>query len=332
MRDSIASVRDAILIGLILAAIILVLFLRDWGSSLVAGLVIPATIAITLIALRLLGAELQPDDAGRPGGGGRAGDRRRHRGGRKHRAASRFGPEPRRGDPQRAARDSRAAGGVDHYADRGLSSADHHHRRRPGTFFRALAVTVGTALLTSLALALTWTPTLSHYFLRERRNSHEEVATTGLMGPCSRDGTNSALRFVLALADRADRRRIVTGGRVVTSAIRPLGSDLLPEMDEGGFILDYLMPAGSSLDDTNHVLLGVEKILKATPEVESTSRRTGLQLGLAAVTEANRGDFSVKLKRDRDRGIDDDHLGRPRARSTRSIRSSTSNSCRCCRT
>ena len=55
VRDSIASVRDAILIGLILAAIILVLFLRDWGSSLVAGLVIPATIAITLIALRIMG-------------------------------------------------------------------------------------------------------------------------------------------------------------------------------------------------------------------------------------------------------------------------------------
>src|SRR5579863_8804112 len=55
VRDSISSVRDAILIGLILAAIILVLFLRDWGSSLVAALVIPATIAITLIAMRLMG-------------------------------------------------------------------------------------------------------------------------------------------------------------------------------------------------------------------------------------------------------------------------------------
>ena len=76
-------------------------------------------------------------------------------------------------------------------------------------------------------------------------------------------------------------------------------------MDEGGFILDYLMPAGSSLADTNQVLLGVEKILVATPEVEGTSRRTGLQLGLAAVTEANTGDFSVRLKRDRDRGIDE---------------------------
>ncbi len=86
---------------------------------------------------------------------------------------------------------------------------------------------------------------------------------------------------------------------------RALGSDLLPEMDEGGFVLDYLMPAGSSLVDTNQVLLGVEKILDETPEVESTSRRTGLQLGLQAVTEANRGDFLVKLKDKRDRGIED---------------------------
>jgi multidrug efflux pump subunit AcrB len=77
---------------------------------------------------------------------------------------------------------------------------------------------------------------------------------------------------------------------------RALGSDLLPAMDEGGFILDYLMPAGSSLADTNQVLLGVEKILLSTPEVDSTSRRTGLQLGLAAVTEANTGDFFVRLK------------------------------------
>ena len=107
VSESIKSVRDAILIGLVLAAIILVLFLRDWGSSLVAGLVIPATIAVTFIALRVHGPELQPDDAGRAGGGGRTGDRRRHRGGGEHRAASRCRPEPGRGDPQRAARNSR---------------------------------------------------------------------------------------------------------------------------------------------------------------------------------------------------------------------------------
>ena len=55
MSDSIKSVRDAILLGLILASIILVVFLRDWGTSVVAGLVIPVTIAVTFIALKLLG-------------------------------------------------------------------------------------------------------------------------------------------------------------------------------------------------------------------------------------------------------------------------------------
>src|SRR5260370_11689528 len=113
-----------------------------------------------------------------------------------------------------------------------------------------------------------------------------------------------ALRFVLAypIALAAGCVALIVASFF---CYRALGSDLLPAMDEGGFILDYLMPAGSSLDDTNEVLLGVEKILASTPEVEGTSRRTGLQLGLAAVTEANNGDFTVRLKRDRDRGIDE---------------------------
>src|SRR5260221_2081436 len=86
---------------------------------------------------------------------------------------------------------------------------------------------------------------------------------------------------------------------------RFLGSDLLPAMDEGGFILDYFTPPGSSLAESNKILLRIEEILKATPEVENTSRRTGLQLGLAAVTEANRGDFTVKLKSKRKRKVDE---------------------------
>jgi len=84
-----------------------------------------------------------------------------------------------------------------------------------------------------------------------------------------------------------------------------LGRDLLPEMDEGGFILDYFTPPGSSLAESNRILLRIEEILKSTAEVENTSRRTGMQLGLAAVTEANNGDFTVKLRKDRKRDIDD---------------------------
>src|SRR6185369_16735218 len=84
-----------------------------------------------------------------------------------------------------------------------------------------------------------------------------------------------------------------------------IDNELLPAFDEGGFVLDYVMPPGSSLQETNRVLNQVEQVLRSTPEVESTSRRTGMQLGLAAVTEPNTGDFAVKLKDDRKRGIDD---------------------------
>ncbi len=300
VRDSIASVRDAILIGLILAAIILVLFLRDWGSSIVAGLVIPATIAITLIALKELGESfnlmtlgglaaavgLVIDDAivvvenivlHRDSGQSR---------GEAIRSALREIRVPLVGStitPIVVFLPLISITGV------------------TGTFFRALAITVGTALLTSLALALTWTPTLSHYFLRGQPRQHESAA--GFMGRVTQVYLR-ALRFVLAYpVALAVACVVLIAGSFF--CYRALGADLLPEMDEGGFILDYLMPAGSSLADTNDVLLGVEKILKATPEVESTSRRTGLQLGLAAVTEANNGDFSVRLRRDRDRGIDD---------------------------
>ena len=86
---------------------------------------------------------------------------------------------------------------------------------------------------------------------------------------------------------------------------RSLGSDLLPEMDEGGFVLDYVMPAGSSISSTNAVLEHIHHILGSTPEVETTSRRTGLQMGFAAVTEANTGDITVKLKDKRHRSIDE---------------------------
>ena len=111
-----------------------------------------------------------------------------------------------------------------------------------------------------------------------------------------------------------------------------LGSDLLPEMDEGGFILDYIMPAGSSLTETNRVLEHVERILHSTPEVESTSRRTGLQMGLAAVTEANTGDFTVKLKAKRSRSVSTTSWTTCARRSRPPSRSWTSSSRRFCRT
>src|SRR5260221_388329 len=115
----------------------------------------------------------------------------------------------------------------------------------------------------------------------------------------------SRLMLAVLTKDRMAMASFVAIAMVSAVSYRFLGSDLLPAMDEGGFILDYFTPPGSSLAESNKILLRIEEILKATPEVENTSRRTGLQLGLAAVTEANRGDFTVKLKSKRKRAVDE---------------------------
>ena len=169
-----------------------------------------------------------------------------------------------------------------------------------GVFFRALAITVGMALLTSLALALTWTPTLSHYLIRKQSRAHAEARSRPRLMRVYERALRTTLEHPLVLAVFAtcpDRRELplLYAHRERSAAA----------MDEGGFIIDYIMPAGSSLEETNRVITDVEEILRNTPEVESTSRRTGLQLGLAQVTEANTGDISVKLKRDRKRSGDE---------------------------
>ena len=315
---SIKSVRDAILLGLILASIILVVFLRDWGTSVVAGLVIPVTLMVTFIFLKILGQSfnlmtlgglaaavgLVIDDAivvvenivlHRDAGQGRLAAIR---------SALREISTPLVGStitPIVVFLPLISITGV------------------TGTFFRALAVTVAVSLLTSLALALTWTPNLSQYFIRGRGNGEGEGGGDAFSAERLLAAEEATMRGtfgrVIAFYERWLRRALrrplwlagLSLALIVASyaCYKGLGTDLLPSMDEGAFVLDYIMPAGSSLQETNRVITHVEQILRAIPEVQGTSRRTGLQLGLAAVTEANTGDISVKLKPRRSRGIDE---------------------------
>ena len=78
-------------------------------------------------------------------------------------------------------------------------------------------------------------------------------------------------------------------------AYQHLGSGFMPAMDEGGFVLDYVAPPGTSLTETDRLLRQVEAILSKHPAVQTYSRRTGLQLG-GGITEANQGDFFIRLK------------------------------------
>jgi len=303
VNDSITSVRDAVLIGLALASLIMVLFLRDWGTSLVAGLVIPATLAVTFIALRALGESFNLMTLG--GLAAAVGlviddaivvveNIVMHRDSGQDRAEAIRSALAEIRVPLIGSTITPIVVFLPLISITGVT----------GTFFKALAITVGMALLTSLALALTWTPTLSHFFIRRNAPAAHAGGGHGGVPPRVMQAYERTLRGVLA------RPSLLVVGSLLVIAVayggyRLLGSDLLPAMDEGGFILDYIMPAGSSLEETNRVITSVEQILRSTPEVESTSRRTGLQLGLAAVTEANTGDIAVRLKRDRSRNSDD---------------------------
>lgn len=79
-----------------------------------------------------------------------------------------------------------------------------------------------------------------------------------------------------------------------------LETGFLPEMDEGSIVLDYNSPPGTSLEETDRILHEVEKIITATPEVAAYSRRTGTQMGFY-ITEPNRGDYLIQLKKNRDK-------------------------------
>jgi multidrug efflux pump subunit AcrB len=321
VHDSISSVRDAVLLGLLLSSIILVLFLRDWGTSLVAGLVIPATLFITFIVLKFTGQSFNLMTLG--GLAAAVGlviddaivvleNIVLHRDAGQTRFQAIESALRELTVPLIGSTVTPIVVFLPLITITGVT----------GTFFRALAVTMTVSLFTSLLLALTWTPTLSQYFVRRKDSTDapasaaaspdmatllaaEEKHLSGFFGRVVNFYTRT-MQWVLGQGWVL----IASSAAIVALSFisyRLLETDLLPEMDEGGFILDYFTPPGSSLAESNRILLHIESILKSLPEVVNTSRRTGLQLGLAAVTEANRGDFTVKLKplSERKRGIEE---------------------------
>jgi CzcA family heavy metal efflux pump len=317
VRESILSVRDAILIGLVLACIILFLFLHDWTSSLVAGLVIPVTVAVTILFLRITGQSfnlmtlgglaaaigLVIDDAIVVV---------------ENIAVHREAGESRIGSVRKAIREISRPLIFSTITPVIVFLPLVSVTQVTGSFFRALAVTMTVALLTSLLLALTFTPALSMQFGSKGHAKKAPSLTLeqrpGFFSRVRQRGGEVFRRLPGyhegALAWSLQRPFLLTALCAVLMiagyfSYKALGSDLLPEMDEGAFVLDYFTPAGTSLTETNRILDHVDRILRGIPEVSITSRRTGLQMGLAAVTEANTGDFTVRLKADRSRAIDE---------------------------
>lgn len=165
-----------------------------------------------------------------------------------------------------------------------------------GQFFRSFSLALAMAVLFSLVYAVGLIPALAPAALKRRK----AATATGKkrwfplsLGPVEKVYSRS-VRWMLS-------RPIMALGIAAVMAVsilviwRSIGTGFLPEMDEGGFILDYWTPTGTSLAETDRQLHILEGILREDDAVQGFTRRTGLELGLFA-TAPNTGDMTVLLK------------------------------------
>lgn len=311
VRESIKSVRDSILIGLLLSVAILYAFLRNWGTTLVASLVIPVTVLATFLAMHLVGLSF---DLMTLGG-----------------VAAAIGlviddaivvveniyTHLARGQTRRQAVQTAVSEITVPIIGSTVTPVVVFLPLTlltgvTGVFFRSLALTMAVALLTSLVLALSFTPVLAERFVKVRKRDRKGLVADESQPVIDAGGEahddEAGGRFLGAIIGRyewvldhalSNRWLVIAVCALVLLGsyllYRNLGSDFLPAFDEGAFILDYTAPPGTSLAETDRILKHIEQMLKEDPDIESYSRRTGLELGLF-ITEPNTGDFLAKLR------------------------------------
>lgn len=298
--DSFGSVRDSIGIGVLLAVVILLVFLRNWHITFVAAIIIPITVAIMFLLINVVGESFNIMTLGgiaaaigliiddtivivenvfrhfARGHGTIAGS---IQGSVKELASAIVG--------------SSAATIVIHIPFAFLSGVT-------GAFFKSLSLTMVLALVVSFTLSLLLAPLLASRFIpatdfeKETQREHRGI----ILGLYRRVLAAVLSKRILVLPVIAF---IAVSGYIFYTQ---LGSSFIPAMDEGSFILDYWTPPGTSLAETHRILTEVEKQIMTITEVESYARQTGAQMGFF-ITEPNTGDYVIKLKKQRTRSADE---------------------------
>lgn len=307
---SAGSVRDAILIGAALAGVILLLFLRNGRITLIVSLVLPSVLLATCVLLFALGQSFNIMTLGGMAAAvGLVVDDAvvmiEHIA---RRLAEREHQEDLATGSDQAAKPPILRYAMEMLRPLAGSSAATVAVFVPltflggvaGAFFRPLALTMAATLTISFLVALLAVPLLARSLLRA--SDAELLDNGGRWFTRVRDTSTHALERVLRrpLWLLLPVLLLVGGG---TLAYFRLGSGFMPRMDEGGFIFDYRAAPGTSLTETDRLMRQVEVLVRALPETESYSRRTGLQLG-GGLTEANEGDMFIKLKPAPRRGIE----------------------------
>lgn len=298
IKEAVGSVRDAVIIGAVLSVVILMLFLRNVRATLVTASIIPITLLITFVFMRLAGLSLNLMTLGALAVGiGLIIDDAIV----VVEAVFKFlRPDVAVADAVKQASDYIAAPMISSTLTTVVVFLPLAFLQGvAGAFFLALALTLTIALIVSLVLALCLSPSLCAAFLRYSHGLHNE----GRVFAAITRGYDKTLRWMLkhkwvvfpAMAGTVLLTVVLTGR---------LQSGFMPEIDEGAFVLDYWTPPGTSLAESDRLLSKVDKILMETPEIGTFSRRTGTELGFS-ITEPNTGDYAVMLKPNRKRHIED---------------------------
>jgi len=289
VRESIASVRDAVLIGGLLAIIVLYVFLRQARITVAAAVSLPLTIVGTFFFVKMLGGTLNLMSLG-----GLA-------------IAIGLVIDDSVVVVENIYRHLGAGETVDDAVEKGTQELIgpvvgstlttvvvflplRYLQGTVGEFFAALSLTLSASVLLSLLYSLTLIPLLCEYLLGHATFRESSVR---FIEPVNRF-YERGIRWALAHRLQVGLVALLLIALPVIAYLR-LGTGFLPEMDEGGFVVDYLTPSGASLSQTNSIAQKMEQEVAKLPEQSAFSRRTGAEMGLFA-TEQNKGDILVKLK------------------------------------
>jgi multidrug efflux pump subunit AcrB len=286
IEDALHGVRDAILLGVALSLVVLAVFLRDARAGAAAAVAVPVTLLATFGVMRLFGQTLNLMSMGG--------------------LAVAIGlvvddaiviveAIVRRQEEGLGVSEAAARGTRDLFAAVVGTTATTVVVFAPlaliagvvGAFFGALAVTLSIAVVLSLVFAVTLVPLVATALLRPR-------------APAERPGGALAAAYGRVLR-RVVRHPVLSVVAVVAAAVvgvlaaRATPTGFLPAMDEGAVVVDFFLPAGTSLDETDRIARRIDAVLAARPYVATFTRRTGTEMGPATATVQNRGDILVRL-------------------------------------
>jgi heavy metal efflux system protein len=296
VKESVKSIEDVLWIGLLLAIVVVIVFLRSWKSSLVILLTIPTTLALTMVCLYAFGYTFNIMTLGA------------------------------------------IAAAIGLMIDDAVIVVEQIHRSHEeqptetmpvivskaikylfpsmigssmstivifvpfilmsgvaGAYFKVLAFTMIITL--TVSFLVTWLVLPALFLLFPYKIKNMVVAQENVPVKKVKKQQGGWIRFFIKHAYISIIFACVCAF-IIYFLPSKMPTGFLPEMDEGGIVLDFHSAPGTTLEETDRMLKEVDKIVQQQPEVDNFSRRLGTQMGFF-ITEPNRGDYLIQLKKKR---------------------------------